>query len=211
MVLKKSEPPMASVQALADMLPTLQKPSGGAIQQRMGSMSSPQAAQADLHPRPLYVLGLDSLLGHETPEPVQKGWQYLVDSDFGAPAAADVASDPMAGGGAAHRFSMLTESPSVNQSLVLGKELEENETADPHSKELRMLRVPALNVLALWLKAEAKQDDSFIALEGPKALPLRQKIEAGDWWRRLNVLALKAVEKAGGPEPLMPPPFMAEE
>jgi len=100
-------------------------------------------------PHQVFTIGLDDLAagrGLEAAQPV--GWRYIVEA-AGQPIAS--AETTVGADGTTHHLSQLTEGPYV-EATALGvraaRQLPELEAA---GFELRLLRIPAVYLMALWL------------------------------------------------------------
>ena len=91
----------------------------------------------------------------------QTGWRYLVEAGGAPVAAAEVATDA-GGGGAA--FSQLNEGPFVQSTAEALRTLEERPETAAGNYEVRMARVPALYVMALWLEDLDGDEDLVLPL-----------------------------------------------
>jgi hypothetical protein len=101
-------------------------------------------------PHEMRHVRLDALTeGRPLDDSETTGWRYLVVAGGAAVAGAEVATDA-AGGVAA--FSQLNEGPFVQSTAEALRALEERPEAAAGNYEVRMVRVPALYVMALWLE-----------------------------------------------------------
>lgn len=126
------------------------------------------AASGDPH-RPLaaqvHVMGLDQLSANTSPRKVKASvWtHFLSDGADGAQAVADVEAG-------SHKFTSISEGPGVQEVSRRIAGLVAEESTSPKQSELAIIRVPALNLTAVWLKgAEGEQDDVVIPNNGPIA------------------------------------------
>ena len=142
----------------------------------------------------VFNLGLSDLRGrrgglratHST------GWRYLLRQDDRLVASAETVADQ--GGGA--RFSHFNQGPfvaSTAAALDLAETLDE--TRD-RSYEVRLLHVPALYTMALWLHGDGSEDDDILI---PLA-PVPQGIEANRPYPAGELLEVLADKAAAIPE-----------
>jgi hypothetical protein len=138
-----------------------------ALQAHIGSASRVAAMrQADLTqlaasaPHQVFTLDFNDLLGTDLFSKARLvGWRYLVTGANRTAMAAEVACDDK---GENLRFSHLHEGPLVGglaQALVAAEHTSE---VVQGSYELRVLRIPSIYVMALWLKANTPDKDLFV-------------------------------------------------
>jgi hypothetical protein len=84
-------------------------------------------------------------------------WRFLVKGRNGAPLAAEVIQ--ISGG---YRWASLNDGSFVASLPPLFEEARQNELLDGKDFEFSLLRVSALYVVAVWLRASAPADDKFI-------------------------------------------------
>jgi len=132
---------------------------------------TPQAARAvggtDTHvtialPHPVFDLGLDQLVANaDLAQARSGGWRYLVMQGPSAIAAAEVTTDAV---GQALSVSSVNRGPFVEATHAGIREAERLPPVQSGSFELRLLRIPALYIVALWLKDTADDADTIIPL-----------------------------------------------
>jgi hypothetical protein len=137
---------------------------GSADQQNALAGSSPDALDIEA-PHPVYVLGLDQVLaGAELAKAVPVGWRYLLRQGNGeVVAAAQTLTD--AGGQAA--FASFNSGPyvaSTSQALDTATEYADGGAGGGEAWEPRVLHVPALHAMGLWLHTEAETTDVVLPL-----------------------------------------------
>ena len=137
---------------------------GSADQQNALAGSSPEALDIEA-PHPVYVLGLDQVLaGAELAKAVPVGWRYLLrQGDGQVVAAAQTVTD--AGGQAA--FASFNSGPyvaSTSQALGTATEYADGAAGGGEAWEPRVLHVPALHAMGLWLHTEAEVTDVVLPL-----------------------------------------------
>jgi hypothetical protein len=142
-----------------------------------------------MQPHPVYELGLNDLAsgqGLETARLV--AWRYLLVDNNQVRQAAEVIEAP---GGS--RFGMLTTGfvAGADAAFSVAERLPE---VQQRAYEIRALRVPALSVMALWLKDSQGQQDRFIVL--PRAFAPLQPLQPYEASDLLAILQRQAVQKA---------------
>jgi hypothetical protein len=158
---------------------------------RGGAALAVQPNTDAMKPRPVYELGLDDLAtgkGLEAARPV--AWRYLLVGNNQLRQAAEVIPDPHGGGS---RFGALTTGFVSGEDHAL-RLLEQLPDLQRTNYELRALRVPALYVMALWLKDLQGDQDRFIVL--PPAFPPVQPLHPYSTGDLLPVLQRLAAQKA---------------
>ncbi len=116
----------------------------------------------------VFTTGLEALIGADAIEEIAEatGWRFLVEEGREPVAAAEVQDRTRAGVPA-----QVTEGPFVRSTAEGLRAAEALEPVQEADFELRLLRVPALNLVALWLHAQGI-DDLFVPLE-PSPHPFR--------------------------------------
>jgi hypothetical protein len=130
-------------------------------------------------PHDVYTLGLDALAegkGLEAAEPV--GTRVLI-MRAEQPVATAELDDPEGDGGLS-----ATEGPFTEATATAISQVESLPAVAAGDYELRMLRLPALFLMALWLKDEAGDDDLIVPLD-----PAPEGIEAGRTYAEDELLA----------------------
>jgi len=159
------------------------------------------AAPAELEmdvPHRVYALGLDQVReGADLDQAVPIGWRYLLKQGDQVVAAAQTVTD--AGGQAA--FASFNSGPyvdSTQQALGTAEEYAGAGAGSGDDWEPRVLHVPALHAMALWLHTDAETTDVVLPLP-----PVPPGIEAD---RRYSVPDYLAAlqEVAGNVEPASP-------
>ncbi len=101
-------------------------------------------------PHEMRHVGLDALTEQRPLDASETtGWRYLVEAGGAAVAGAEVATDAYGGEAA---FSQLNEGPFVQSTAEALRTLDERTETAAGNYEVRMVRVPALYVMALWLE-----------------------------------------------------------
>jgi hypothetical protein len=139
-------------------------------------------------PHQVCVLGADDLAagrGLEAARPTR--WRYLVREGNKIIAAASALST---GAGDAHDFSHISEGPFVASTADALEYLRNHPDLVAGDFELRLLQVPALHTMAIWLHPTAGDGDLLVPLApSPVAVPTGQAIPAA---RLISELAGKA-------------------
>jgi hypothetical protein len=143
-----SNPLQIVAKAITDILPS-SPGTGGAIRSVSGALQKFSIALSDI--------GTSDYLSKAHPS----GWQYLI-SDSGLPiATADLNSDP-SGGAKAGAITSGELPDRVQEATALADSLYKN---TPEVYEARILEIPGLYFVALWLHADT-DDKFFPILEG---------------------------------------------
>jgi hypothetical protein len=105
-------------------------------------------------PHPVFNLGLDALESPDwTSRAEMTGWRYFVTSEAGVVAAAEASSDSAGG---PIKGTMTNAGPFVVGTEKALASVESDPKVAKGSFALGLLRVPALYVVALWLRGEGK-------------------------------------------------------
>jgi hypothetical protein len=125
--------------------------------------ATPSELEMDV-PHQVYVLGLDQVVaGADLATAVPAGWRYLLKQGDQVVAAAQTVTD--AGGQAA--FASFNSGPYVDSTTKALSTAEQYAGAGEGSGddwEPRVLHVPALHAMALWLHTEAATTDVVLPL-----------------------------------------------
>lgn len=129
-------------------------------------------------PHETYVLGLEDLLSSSLTEAARAtGWRYLLYDAEGAVATAETVGTSEG----EHRFALFNRGPfvaSTVEALRVAAELPQVAEQDMH---VRVLTIPALNMVALWLHGQ--RDDVWVPLT-----PAPAGIEAGRAYAEAELL-----------------------
>jgi hypothetical protein len=155
--------PLTTAKGPAGGTRAVQNALGRILPQPAGFMARAAAAGAEdmalSVPHPVYDVGLDDIeRGRLTSAAKLTGWRYLLVGGEEAVAAAEVASAD----GTAVRFSHFNEGPFVGstvEGLTAAERLPEVKSGN---YEVRLLRAPALYLIALWL--HGTREDLFLPL-----------------------------------------------
>jgi hypothetical protein len=156
MSIKIPAPPKDSVQTLYSSLQKLPvEPVGGNTSLWLRDAKSLQSSIA--YPHKVYNLGLQDLVrGNGLKSAHLVSWRYLIRQGNRGTAAAEVNYDELKGGS---KFSELNPGSLADGTLAEIQKVEQDPELERKSYELRLLRIPALYVTALWLKdTEGSQD-----------------------------------------------------
>jgi len=101
------------------------------------------------HPQPVYVLGLDDLReGRDLQAAQPAGWRYLVEDGEARATRPLALAQTIASPDGAHAFASLNYGPFVVGTAEAIRAAEQMTIAD---SDVRVLEVPALYLVALWL------------------------------------------------------------
>lgn len=160
MALMFATPPVDAWDVLVAGLQTVA--TGQLSNTRGGTALDLGSTMSAMKPHPVYSLGLSDLAAGSGQERAKLvAWRYLLVENQQVRQAAEVV--PEFQGGTGYRFGSLTTGyvAGAAQALALAD-------SDPEvvvgSYEIRALQVPALNVMALWLKDLSGANDQFILL-----------------------------------------------
>lgn len=137
----------------------------------IGAAAKAPAGAQVMAPHPVYELGLADLdAGKGLASACLTGWRYLLVAGQNIVQAAEL-SEPPPGGGPL-QFNSLTTGHAHSMEAVFEKAENLPEVAG-REYEIRALRVPALYVMALWLKDLQGDEDRFL-LVPPVFSPFNQ-------------------------------------
>jgi hypothetical protein len=123
-------------------------------------------------PHELHNIGLDALVARRPlADSPTIGWRYLVQTQAGTVASSEVAADA---GGQPTVFAQLNEGPFVESTARSLREVVGIPQVEAGNFEVRMLRIPAIYVMALWLKDLDGGADLVVPLD-----PAPDFLEAG--------------------------------
>lgn len=127
---------------------------------RTPSLSQTQPRLLNLTaPHPVYTLTLEDIVQQRPLEVVRPvGWRYLIQQENTAIASAEVLMNT---NGSVQAFSQFNEGPYVGATVNTIVVAEGLSQVAAGSYELRALRIPALYVMALWLK-DTTSDQNLI-------------------------------------------------
>jgi hypothetical protein len=127
-----------------------------------GLASTPLANLALSVPHPVHFLTLeDASLGHLTDSGAVTRWRFLVQAEDRTVASVDVRTDPASG---ALRFAAIEEGPFVQGTMDAIHVAESLPEIGAGEFAVSLLCVPALSVIALWLRSNLPNRDLFLTL-----------------------------------------------
>ena len=130
-------------------------------------------------PHRVFTIGLQTLLDRGLEGATPLSLRYLVLSGNEPVASAEVFLDPT---GQPTELAHLNQSRYVQETAKTLASIEARSEFQSNSFELRLLRIPGIHVIALWLKDEAGQRDILFPLEpGPAELRSPEPREAPDF------------------------------
>jgi hypothetical protein len=154
-----STPPVASVRELETNIFELARLG------EQGPRSFRAAAPDDIEPtapHKVFDISLNDLLqGHGLDNPRLVAWRYLVTRQNDVIAAAEVDCDEPQ---VKHAFGLLNEGPYVTATSKALRIGEEQKVLEGVSLEFTVIRIPALYVMAVWLRDEKGMDDVIIPM-----------------------------------------------
>jgi hypothetical protein len=151
----------------------------------------PSAPATVSAPQRVYTVGLTALAGSDAIQESARatGWRFLVEEGREPVAAAEVQDQTRATVPA-----QLTEGPFVRSTAEGLRTAEALGPVRDTDFELRLLRVPALNLLALWLHT-SEREDLFVPLEpAPQPFEARRSYAEPEFAELAAGLASQALE-----------------
>lgn len=113
-------------------------------------------------PHPVYTLGLDALVGGQGLAGAElTGWRYLVQRGDSTIASAEVY---VGGTGVDVSRLEVNEGPFVRATEAAVGRAEALPELESAAYELRLLKIPGVYLIALWLKADGGGDDLLIPI-----------------------------------------------
>jgi hypothetical protein len=193
MPLRAAQPPAAAEVIAATNVARL----AGSPHAELGGLESATAADVSLAmPHPIYTLGLNDLLNRRPIDDLGEhditGWRYLVQDHERTVAGVELAVDPETSD---VRFAQLQSGPVAESTEATIRGAQERDDVRQQSFEVRLLRVPALYVMALWLNdRDAQQNrDLIIPLDpAPSWLEANRAYSADEF---MDTLYRKARER----------------
>ena len=133
-------------------------------------------------PHEVYAMGLDDVVGGDLKKARRTGWRYLVLQGDRAVAAAVVDAPE---GKARMQFSHVNSGPFVEETVNAVAQAEGLEAVARGDYEVRLLNIPALYVMALWLHGE--RDDLLLPMPPTnESLDAKKVYAAADLLKRLK-------------------------
>lgn len=197
MPIKTATAPPESLQALTSTLQGWVSHPAGAPRAAAAGISFEAAKGVDIKlPHPVYDVGLKDLAdGKGLSKAALVSWRYLL-SDGESTSIAEV-STPR-GKKQPHAFAMLNRGPFVASLVETVEAATKNKTLAKTKYDLAVLHVPALYVLALWLRSDKAGKNIVIPL-APAPAPLTAgKSYSEEEFAAALVPAAKAAVAEGG-------------
>jgi hypothetical protein len=172
---------------------------------RNGAFRSPALRSATgplqlTEPHEVFTLGLDDLAagkGLDAARPT--GWRYLVQEDDKVLASAESVA---VGPANEHVFSAFNEGGFVTSSAIAIRSVREIPEVAQGGFELRLLNIPGLYVLALWLHSAEGKGDLLVPLApSPVETPAGKPVAAAVLLKELADKArmpIEAADRTGG-------------
>jgi hypothetical protein len=142
-------------------------------------------------PHQVFTMGLDDITsgaGLDTAQPV--GWRYLVEDGGQLIASAETTQAP----DGTHEVSQFTEGPFVAETDKAVKAVRKLPQLAAAGFELRLLRIPALYVMALWLHSPAT--DLLVPLAPSPTRKEGKPVPAAEFLTDLSELARQSAPPA---------------
>jgi hypothetical protein len=179
MSLKVSEAPVEAFKLVNDKIKAFSK--RGQFRTRALSQAQPRALNLTV-PHPVYTLTLEDIVQQRSLAVARTtGWRYLIQEGDSAIASAEVITDAR---GVVQTFSQFNEGPFVAATARTIVAAEEIPQVEDGVYELRLLQIPALYVMALWLKDAEGNRDLILPME-----PMPNELEAGRSYTEAEFLA----------------------
>lgn len=154
-----------------------------------------RADQLDVStPHQVFAMGLDDITGGgglDRAQPV--GWRYLIESDGQVIASAETMPAP----DGTQQVAQFTEGPFVDATDKAVKTIRKLPRLEATGFELRLLRIPALYLMALWLHSPT--EDLLVPLQPSPIGKEGKAMAAAEFFSDL-------AEHAQSKPPLPPPP-----
>lgn len=155
---------------------------------RAEALGGSRSFEAPSAPHPVFVLALEGVTRREIGMARQVAWRYLLGAEGHAQQAAEIAPTDLGG----LQFLGVTRGPFVESTDAAIAAAAERLGPDSASFELRLLRVPALQVNALWLVAKAGGTRNWMMPLAPAPEPLvaRKLVEESAFMQVLYEMAV---------------------
>jgi hypothetical protein len=189
--------PLDSRTALADGLAALAAAPTPAAAAHLAAVAGASAPP----PLPVYPFALDDLAAGRDPRgESQVAWVFLLVVNDQAVRTAEVVPAPD-GKGFAFAAISAAEATAINQGIAVA---EADKATAKDDYELRLVRVPALYVTALWLKHAVARNDRFVVIPPvPDGFHAYAVTTAADFLQTLRAAALRRQQATppAGPSP----------
>lgn len=186
MALRVPQPPAESLAVAGDALRVL------ADQGRFRSTSLLEVPAAELEltrPLQVYTLGLDDLRAARTLDAaVPAAWRYLVQHGTETVGLAETVPEP----DGAHTFAQMNYGPFAAGTADAFQAAEDTGT----DADVRLLHIPALHLIALWLHREGADDSLVPVAPAPDGIEPNREIPATVLLTRLTNQA-QAIPETG--------------
>jgi hypothetical protein len=161
MSIKIPPPPKESMQALISSLEKLPSAAMGGATAMI--LENPKSLESSISfPHKVYNLGLQDIVGGKGIEAAHLvSWRYLINQGTRGTAAAEVNYDERK---KSNQFSQLNQGAFASATLEEIHKVVDDRKFQQGSYELRLLRVPALYVTALWLNDLREHHDAVIPI-----------------------------------------------
>jgi hypothetical protein len=182
MPIETPEPPEEAVEAVRASIARRARPRGLRARAPAASVTAPQR---------VFTVGLDALAGEASVEDSARptGWRFLVEEAREPVAAAEVHDET-----GATVPAQVTEGQFVRSTAEGLRAAEAHPSVAAAAFELRLLRAPALNLVALWLHT-AGREDLFVPLEpAPAPFEAGRAYPAGEFAELSSALATESLE-----------------
>lgn len=172
-----STPPDEASQAVAS---NLQRVSDRPQVDARGLGGAAAAEVTPTMPHGVYVLGLKDVLNGKLPDDLApSGWRYILSG------GSEVACAETQVRGNAHKFSGFNSGPYVSSTVDALQRVTDLPMVKEENLTLRMLRIPALHLTALWLHGE--NQDIFTPLEpAPPSVSANKQYQAAELFAALR-------------------------
>jgi hypothetical protein len=187
MPIQPTQPPSDAIEAVRQSM-ARRRPRKPGLRPGTESVPAPASVSA---PQRVFTVGLDGLAGPEAIEDTAQatGWRFLVEEGRELVAAAEVQDLTRAAVPA-----QLTEGPFVSSTADGLRAAEALAPVQEGDYELRLLRAPALNLLALWLHTSGS-DDLFVPLEpAPRPFEARRSYPEPEFAELVTGLAREVLD-----------------
>jgi hypothetical protein len=193
--LQAAQPPEAADRIAATNLMRLANSLRGELSPLGGADASELAFAL---PHPVYTMTLTDLLNHRSIGDIKTdrltGWRYLVQDHDRTIASVEVAVNPQT---EQMRFSQIQSAPVAQATEASIRTAQEFKVVRKEPFEVRLLRVPALYTVALWLRdrGEGEQNDLLVPVApAPPGLEANRAYRARMFFKVLYERALERSE-----------------
>ncbi len=179
MPLRHADPPP---EATAAVMGSLERLTGHPPETLRALAESDPVALRLEKPHEVYTLGLTDIRSRRPLDrAVPTGWRYLLHDESGAVSSAETVVTE----GGEQRFASFTRGPFVAATIDALNSSDEMAVADDEDVEPRVLNVPGLNLMALWLKSST-QDVLIPLAPAPPEVEAGRRYAPAELFRRLR-------------------------